>query len=333
MILLLGATGYIGRAFGRELRARGETFIPLSRGALDYTRFEFLLDYIRTIQPDFLINAAGYRGRPNVDACETARLKTIQANTFLPRTIARVCTLTKTPWGHVSSGCIYTGAKMFADRGMRIARNLNEPGVRKRFERHPEEFLGFSELDEPSFSFRHPPCSFLAGTKALAEESLRGNARTYIWRVGLPFDERDAPSNLLSKLQNYPKVYDHVPPVSHLGDFARACLDLWDRDASFGIYNVVNPGRVGTRQMVDMIQRVLKPDRRFDFWADDDEFYAEAAKAPRCGCLLDGSKLQRAGVHLRPAIAALQDSLENWQPTLRVLPDVETEPGAQAVYR
>ena len=221
---------------------------------------------------------------------------------------------------------------MFADRGMRIARNLNEPAVRERFETHPEEFLGFSELDEPNFSFRDPPCSFLAGTKALAEEALRGNARTYIWRVGLPFDERDAPSNLLSKLQDYPKVYDHIPPVSHLGDFARACLDLWDRDASFGIYNVVNPGPVSTRHIVDMIQRVLKPDRRFDFWANDEEFYAEAAEAPRCGCLLDGSKLRRAGVHLRPAVAALQDSLENWQPALRVLPEVEPEPGKLVVF-
>lgn len=324
MILLLGASGYIGRAFGRELRARGESFIPLSRAAFDYTCFEFLLDYVRRIQPDFLINAAGYTGKPNVDACEAARLKTIQANTLLPQTIARVCTLTKTPWGHVSSGCIYTGAKVVADHGMRIVRNLNEPDVRERFETHPEQFLGFSELDEPNFSFRHPPCSFLAGTKAMAEESLRGNARLYIWRAGLPFDERDAPANLLSKLQDYPKVYDHVPPVSHLGDFARACLDLWNRDASFGIYNVVNPDPVGTRRMVDMIQRVLKPDCRFDFRADDDEFYAEAAQVLRGGCLLDGSKLRRSGVHLRPAVAALQDAIENWQPALGVLPTVSS---------
>ena len=40
MILLLGATGYVGQAFASELRRRGHSFIPLTRKAIDYTRFE-----------------------------------------------------------------------------------------------------------------------------------------------------------------------------------------------------------------------------------------------------------------------------------------------------
>jgi len=58
MILLLGATGYIGQAFARALRRRKDSFIPLSRNAFDYTRFEFLFDYVRKIGPDLVINAA-----------------------------------------------------------------------------------------------------------------------------------------------------------------------------------------------------------------------------------------------------------------------------------
>jgi nucleoside-diphosphate-sugar epimerase len=34
MILLLGASGYIGRAFANELRRRGDRFIPLTRKAI-----------------------------------------------------------------------------------------------------------------------------------------------------------------------------------------------------------------------------------------------------------------------------------------------------------
>ena len=60
MILLLGASGYIGRTFADELRGRGHCFIPLTRRAFDYTRFEFLFDYLRTMRPLFLINAASY---------------------------------------------------------------------------------------------------------------------------------------------------------------------------------------------------------------------------------------------------------------------------------
>src|SRR2546430_6828446 len=104
MILLLGANGYIGQAFASELRRRGCCFIPLSRSAFDYTRFELLFDYVRKMRPELVINAAGYPGRPNVDACELARAETFRANTLLPQTIARVCPATNTPLGHVSSG-------------------------------------------------------------------------------------------------------------------------------------------------------------------------------------------------------------------------------------
>src|ERR1700760_3776377 len=108
MILLLGATGYIGEAFARELQRRKEPFVALSRKEVDYTRFDLLLKYLQTHRPTFVANAAGYTGKPNVDACETARADTLQGNTLLPLTIAQACVATNTPWGHVSSGCIFS---------------------------------------------------------------------------------------------------------------------------------------------------------------------------------------------------------------------------------
>jgi len=69
MILLLGSSGYVGQAFATELRRRGHGFIPLTRKAINYGDFNLLFDYVRKVKPEFIINAAGYRGRPNVDAC------------------------------------------------------------------------------------------------------------------------------------------------------------------------------------------------------------------------------------------------------------------------
>ena len=83
----------------------------------------------------------------------------------------------------------------------------------------------------------------------------------------IPFDQFDNPRNYLSKVQNYPKVYDNVNSLSHRGDFVAACLDLWQKRAPFGTYNLTNPGFVSTRQVVAMIQRILKPARPFEFWA------------------------------------------------------------------
>ena len=82
MVVLLGASGYIGQAFSNELRRRGLTFEPLARRNLDYTRFDVLLNFFRLTKPAFVINAAGHAGQPNVDACETARAETL-AKTLL----------------------------------------------------------------------------------------------------------------------------------------------------------------------------------------------------------------------------------------------------------
>src|SRR3989442_4662533 len=91
MILLLGGSGYIGEAFGRELGRRGHTFVSLSRQEMDYTRFPPFREYVRKTKPAFIINAAGYIGKPNVDACETAWAETLQGNTLVPQMVAHVC--------------------------------------------------------------------------------------------------------------------------------------------------------------------------------------------------------------------------------------------------
>src|SRR5688572_17512064 len=106
-ILLLGASGYIGSAFAAELERRSVHFYTLDRKELDYTQFELLWSHLRQARPVFVINAAGYTGRPNVDACETARAETLRANTLFPLGLAQACLTLGIPYGHVSSGCIY----------------------------------------------------------------------------------------------------------------------------------------------------------------------------------------------------------------------------------
>ena len=327
MILLLGASGCLGQAFCRELRRRGLAFVPLSRGALDYTQFDLLFEYVRKLRPSFLINAAGYSGRPNVDACEEERMTTFLANTILPQTIAQVCTATNTPWGHVSSGCIYTGAKIFEEGRMRVVTNLNAPEVRRLFDAQPERFFGFTEFEPPNFTFRRLPCSFCSGTKALAEEVLRDVAQCYLWRPRIPFGEADDPCNLFSKLWYYPKVYDHVTSLSHRDDFARASLDLWERHAPFGAYNITNPGAVSTRQVVEMMRQALDTSRRLRFWAGDEEFYGAGGRAPRSSCILDVTKLLSTGVRMRPLKEALADALRVWRPGPQRVPSLSADAG------
>src|SRR5437667_533522 len=127
MIVLLGGSGYIGQAFAQALRERQQPFIALARKELDYTRYDLLLKFLRENKPSFLINAAGYTGKPNVDACEGARADTLAGNTLFPQTIAHACLSAGIPWGHVSSGCIFSGAKIIENGKVRAEKDLSQP--------------------------------------------------------------------------------------------------------------------------------------------------------------------------------------------------------------
>jgi len=313
MIIVLGASGYMGQAFAEALRAQGTPFKALSRKEVDYTRYQALVKFLRDNKPEFLVNAAGYTGKPNVDACEIAKADTLAGNTLLPEAIAHACLATDTPWGHISSGCIYSGAKIQQAGTIQVEKDLTKPDLKALVAENRAALHGFTETDEPNFSFRQPPCSFYSGTKALGEEAISGVGANFIWRLRIPFDEFDNPRNYLTKVQRYPKVYDNVNSISHRADFVRACLELWQKRAPFGIYNVTNPGFVTTRQVVQSIEKILKPNRPFEFWANDEEFYRVAAKTPRSNCVLDVSKLLAAGIKIRPVEEALEASLRNWK--------------------
>src|SRR6185295_4801074 len=147
MILLLGASGYIGQAFADALQQRRREFIAASRTQLNYTRFDDLLSFLRKNKPEFVINAAGFTGKPNVDACEDARAETLAGNTLLPQTITQACLVTETPWGHVSSGCIYSGAKILENGKERVEKDLSKPELRALADSRPDRIEGYSETD------------------------------------------------------------------------------------------------------------------------------------------------------------------------------------------
>ena len=135
MIVLLGKTGYIA---SRIAQLGGSKVLGISRSDTDYFKASELSDLFKDVKAEFVVNAAGYTGKPNVDACELAKYECLQGNAVLPGIIREVCEDLKVPWGHISSGCIYSGIRPDGN--------------------------GWSEEDNPNFSFRCPPCSFYGGT-------------------------------------------------------------------------------------------------------------------------------------------------------------------------
>ena len=314
MIWILGASGYIGEAFVAEAKKRKLDYRSLSRRNLDYTDFRTLLGALKKEKPDFVVNAAGFTGKPNVDACENQKGETVVGNVTLAQTVATACDVAGIKLGFVSSGCIYTGAKVKRECGTwAVEDRLTEPLISELLEKRADRVLGFSEDDEPNFSFTHNNCSFYSGTKALAEEAMKGFPDFYVWRLRIPFDEFDGHRNYLSKVQRYAKVYQNWNSVSHRGDFATACLDTWIKKVPAGTYNVVNPGYVSTREVVEKIRDKLKPSWAPEFWQSDDEFYRFGAVTPRSNCILDMTKILKTGIRIRQVGEALEESLAMWK--------------------
>lgn len=221
--------------------------------------------------------------------------------------------LTNTHFGHVSSGSIYLGGKVADNGGFRIEEDLGLSATRALLACYPEKLRGFTELDDPNYSFKCGPCSFYSGTKALAEEALR-DCQGYVWRLRLPFNEQDDPNNFLSQLQQGLKHPDAIHSLSYLDECVGACLELWERRAALGVYNVVNPEPVSTHEVVQLIQRLLKPARPLQVLVYDKESPPIAERVPCPGGLLDISKLLRAGITLKSTRQALERALQKWVP-------------------
>jgi dTDP-4-dehydrorhamnose reductase len=67
MIALLGASGYIGSRFRTHLDGQGTAYAPISRADLNIFDPVELARALDDLSADFLINCAGYTGKPNVD--------------------------------------------------------------------------------------------------------------------------------------------------------------------------------------------------------------------------------------------------------------------------
>lgn len=288
MILLLGAGGYIGSAFVRKFDSEEIDYRAVSRAEVDGTDRDALIALLRDTRPAFLINAAGFTGKPNVDACEDSKAECLLGNAVLPGIIRQACQACQIPWGHVSSGCIYSGTR--PDGG------------------------GFKESDPPNFSFRAGRCSFYSGSKALGEECLQGADSVYVWRLRIPFNHLDSPRNYLSKILRYERLLNVTNSITQLDEFVSACLHCWNHRVPFGIYNVTNTGFVTTQQVAEKISDRLGRSKPSEFFRDESQFLQECARTPRSSCVLDNAKLLSTGAVMSDVQVAIDDALRRWVP-------------------
>jgi dTDP-4-dehydrorhamnose reductase len=283
-LAILGASGYVGTALRKHCDTQGFSYVALGRSHT--ANPEVLQKALVECKADYLINCAGYTGKPNVDACELHKTECLEGNGVLPGIVRQACERVEIPWGHVSSGCIFTGRRTDGD--------------------------GFREEDPPNFSFRQNNCSFYSGCKALGEEVLEGAEQCYIWRLRIPFENTANPRNYLQKVMSYERLLDAENSLSNLHEFVAACVDSFRLKIPYGVYNLTNPGSVTTKEVVELIRQSGVYSKNFVFFDDESQFMRIAAKTPRSNCVLDSSKAIQHGLTLQPATDVLENCLRTW---------------------
>ena len=288
MVLLIGGSGYVGSHFQHWFRQRQIPFKTLSRTDCNIFDPSQVAEAIESNRAQFLLNCAGYTGKPNVDACEHHKGECLQGNAVLPAMLGEACKRAGICWGHVSSGCIYTGSRPNGD--------------------------GFTEECTPNFSFRTNNCSFYSGTKALGEEVLADSTNCYIWRLRIPFNNVDGPRNYLSKLLRYSTLLDVVNSLCCIDDFVNACIDCVERKLPLGTYNMTNAGSISTHEVAELLRPLVNDQKQFHYFESENDFMKHAARSPRSSCVLDNSKAVSFGLSLPNVVTSIRQSVESWIP-------------------
>ena len=219
-IVLLGSNGFVGSYFKSLIETTDNELISITRKQCNLLNKDKLYKILKSTYCNYIINCAGYTGKPNVDACENNKEACWQGNVTLPKYLSEICSGLNLKYIQVSSGCIYSGTK---------GKN------------------GFRETDEANFSFDHQPCSYYSGTKAIMEDLLKKDPNVYLCRLRIPFNNISNSKNYITKLINYETLLNAQNSLSNINDFVNACYFLMMEKCDTGIYNITNTGSISTK--------------------------------------------------------------------------------------
>jgi hypothetical protein len=289
MIYLLGGSGYVGGKPTRRSSAlkKGMPFRNLRRAEVDYT------------------DAATLRGAP---PARQARVPDQRRRLHRQAQRRRL----RAPQGRVPAR--QRRAARGRRRGLRGRRRPLGPRLLGlHLQRGRAGRRGFTEDWTPRTSpSARTTAPSTAAPRASARRSSPGRPSLFVWRLRIPFDSVDNPRNYLTKLMRYPAPRGHQLdlPARRVRGATFAC---WEKRVPFGTYNVTNPGRVTTHEVVELIRAlgrlhegILVLLERGGVHADRGQ---DAAVQLRPGLL----EARAAGIRLTPVHEAVERDLKAWR--------------------
>ena len=230
-ILILGR-GFIGKRLYQYLKTCADIDVVkvLPKAFLDYTNPVVLTEYINDREKngdiDIIINASGYTGDPNVDACEKEKDLCWHLNVQVPVMVENICKQNSIRYIHISSGCIYDGYDKV-----------------------------WSEKDEPNFGLFSTRSSWYSKTKHAAE-TLLDTDTTVILRIRMPFTKDNTPRNYLCKVLRYDSLISYLNSITCVEDFSVIVSSIVrQEDFPGGLYNVVHRDPVSAKDVVEIFRK------------------------------------------------------------------------------
>lgn len=276
-VLILGK-GYVG-GYVLANMAKNPTIDveALSKAELDYTDEWYLRDFLKENKFDYLVNAQGFTGRPNVDQAEVEKEACWKYNVQVPLMFSRVCKDLDIQPIHITSGCIFTGYDK-----------------------------AWSEIDEPNYGVFNPDASFYSTSKH-AFESVNDFGLTI--RIRMPFCDILHDRSYLTKIHKYDNLIQAVNSKTYipdLVDFIETLVE--DGRTGTDVIHFCNPEPVDTGGVIDLMRSFELENLNWNFV----EFEELGCKANRSNCILDSTKaVEEYGYALQTEAEALKKALAN----------------------
>jgi 3,5-epimerase/4-reductase len=277
MTILIFGNGYLGKRCAEAWEQKSHRVIL---SPVRVRTMEDALEEIRLHKPNAVFNAAGVKGKPNVDWCEDHAAETIRGNTLLPLLIAEACQQEGVYFLHIGSGCVYYGDSPHTDKHWREGDHANPSAVYSR-------------------------------SKYAADLALSTFKNVGIARIRMPIDHVPDPGNLLNKLARYEEVIDVENSVTVVEDMIAVFLALMEKKGE-GIFHVTNPGTIRHREILDGYREIVDPAHTCQWITNDALVERGLAKKGRSNNFLTSTRLEEMGIAMRPVKIAVRETLERY---------------------
>jgi len=233
-----------------------------------------IIKEIEDTKPDYVINAAGITGKPNVDWCEDHKQETVRTNLVGTLNLMDIAFQRNIHTTNITTGCIY-----------------------EYDENHPmQSGIGFTEEEAPNFRG-----SFYSSMKIHLEEIIQYYPNVLNLRIKMPVST-ELDKGFVGKIIHYKKVINIPNSLSVLDDLLPIAVDMTLRELK-GTYNLVNPGAISHHEVLELYKQIIDPGHQYESFTVQEQ--DKMLKARRANAELSAKKM----LALYPNVPPIRESL------------------------